>query len=351
MKKVAIVTFTYGNNYGQRLQNYALQNILKEYDLQVYTIPQRKVNCNFKQKIKKIINIHLTICDLYRDKLFKLFDKENIAYYNHCISENLEDFNIFNKFFDAFVTGSDQVWNPFSPDVNKSFFLTFTEKSKRIAYAPSFSIDELPEQYMEEYKEYIAGFEEGKISVREERGAEIIKSLEKEAQVVLDPTLLVDKSVWRSISKKPKINVPSRYILIYILGDYKKSSIDQYIKNNELEIIVLRKGTNEFSKTGPSEFLYLIQNAEYIITDSYHGTIFSILNHKQFRNVNRKTEKFSMGSRFSTLYKKVGIDSKKIYGEIDNGYLLDYELIDKKIEAERKKSQQFLDNIFLTNCK
>lgn len=347
MKKVAIITFTYGNNYGQRLQNYALQNVLKKYNLDVYTIPQRKKIHNFKQKIKKIINLRFTICELYRSKLFELFDKENIIYYKHFIAENLESFNVFNMFFDVFVVGSDQVWNPFSPDVNETFFLTFAEKSKRIAYAPSFSVDELPIECIEKYKKYISGFDNDKISVREDRGADIIKNLGGDSCVVLDPTLLVDKNIWGIVSKKPNIQIKSGYILMYILGNDKKSSIDRYAKNKGLEIIILKEGTKEFSKTGPAEFLYLIENAEYIITDSYHGTIFSILNHKQFRNISRETDEFCMKSRFLTLYDKLGIDPEEIYGEIDSSYLLDYNLIDEKIEHERKKSQHFLDNIFL----
>ena len=338
--KVGILTFTYGDNYGQRLQNLAMQEFLKVYFDEVYTIKQVPPVTSFKQTIKTLFDSERKT-KRERHKNFEQFDREYIEYYPIRISEkNAACFP--EKEFDYFVVGSDQVWSPYSPDVNSTMFLTFTERNKRIAISPSLSCEEIPETKIEQFTLYFDGIQN--ISTREYHGSEIVsRAIGREVPTLLDPTLMHDTKFWDKYSKEPSIPLPTQYCLCYCLG--AKNDLDDIkcvCKKLGLKLIDLMSD-KKFVTFGPSEFLYMIKNANLVITDSYHGTIFSYIFNVPFLNFMRRGSSVNMNSRFDTLYKKLGIEPR-ILGEVPAEEIMqiDFQDINKNIKNEQKIMKQFI---------
>lgn len=321
MNKVGILTFTYGDNFGQRLQNLALQEVITRLGFDVYTIPQ-------------ILPLNYKINNIERHSIFETFDKNYIKYYCEPIGDNYTPNGIDD--FKFFVAGSDQIWSPISKDVNKTFFLRFAPRYKRIAYAPSISTSKIPLRKSIIYFKYINGFR--KLSVREYKAKNILKKItNKSISVLIDPTLMFDASFWKKYEKKPNYNVPSNFILYYGLGDNDESQyIKDLAKDMECDYIILREGNKKFN-IGPSEFLYLIDNASAIATDSYHGTVFSIIYNKKLYYIKRKNNNIDMSDRFETLFYKLGISLDQ-----NSAVKFDYDKVKEKLNTEREESIKFL---------
>ena len=186
------------------------------------------------------------------------------------------------------------------------------------------------------------------ISVREESGAKIIKELTgRDAPVLVDPTLLLTREKWLTIAKPAKNKPKDKYLVTYFLGgvpkEYKKE-IKKFAKNNQLKIINLGdiKETKTYI-TGPSEFLDYINSCDIIFTDSFHGTVFSILFEKPFV-VYKRVGGSSMYSRIKTLLKMFKLESREYEKvRIDNSlFEIDYSHVPKILEIERSKSYNYL---------
>ena len=345
MKKsrVGIITFTYGDNYGQRLQNLAMQEFLKEYFDEVYTIKQIPPITSFKQIIKTLFDSERKI-KRQRHKNFEQFDRKYIKYHPISISEKNAD-RFPEKEFDYFVVGSDQVWSPYSPDVNSTMFLTFTSEDKRIAISPSLSCEEIPETKIEQFTSYFKGIHY--ISTREYKGSELVTQIiGREVPTLLDPTLMHNMTFWDKYSKEPSTPLSTQYCLCYCLGaknDLK--DIKCVCKKLGLKLIDLMSD-KKYVTLGPSEFLYMIKNANLVITDSYHGTIFSCIFNVPFLNFMRRGSSVNMNSRFDTLYKKLGIEPR-ILGDVEDEKIMtmDFETMKKNIENERKIVEHFVSMI------
>lgn len=348
MKKVAIMTIN-SINFGNRLQNYALQKIVSELGFQVETIKRLNhdlwINHGVNEKVKDLLRIIIGT----RKGLYLRFEKKYIKYSKYYALPNKVD-NKLEREFDYFISGSDQVWNPYYEHiVGESDLLLFTSRNKKISYAASFGTDRIPDEKKELYQEALGDFKV--ISVRENAGAEIVRNLIKgEVEVVLDPTLLLSSDQWRKLRRKPKYVPNGKYALVYILGE-QSVECTQYI--NELKekygfriYDILAK--NEYGKEpaiGPSEFLYLIEYAEIVISDSFHATVFSILFHKKVRTYNRKG--INMSCRIVTLAERLMIEhclnNEGIFFADCN---IDFKAIDELLEFERKKSIDFLLKAF-----
>ena len=344
--KIGILTFTYGDNYGQRLQNYAMQKILENKGHSVYTIKQNKPKISIKRKIKtslkKVIYFKTAQKVNQRAKSFELFDKTYIKYFPIILHGN-QDAKLINESFDMFIAGSDQVWSPFSSDVNENFFLTFADKEKRVAYAPSLAAEYIPENKKESYIHWIKGL--SYLSVREEKGAELIKDLTgRAAEVVLDPTLLLSKEEWLDIIQQPNKIINEKYILALYLGEEYQKQCEQISKQLNMKLVIINP---KISNESPSQLLYLIEHAKLVLTDSFHVTVFSIILHRPFITFDRQGNSINMSSRFQTLFNKLGIKNR-FWSEIEstpNEWLkMDYEFIDAKLNEEKVKSNQFLDH-------
>lgn len=377
MKKIGIITICDNNNYGNRLQNYATQEIIKEMGFEAETIvnivePELDPNFNLeaekqsklnfpkqfklRKTLKKIRLKTWTIINkkriqkdkLYRSDNFKNFTAENIKESGFYISENSIPNDLDGK-YDYFITGSDQIWNPNYRYGGKIDFLTFAKKYKRIALSPSFGISTIPLEYEERYRNWLSEMEY--LSIREESGLKIIKNLTgRNAELLIDPTLMFSKEKWLTISKKIT-DKPENYILTYFLGsdsNEARSAVEKVAKENNLEIInLLDLKQSEIYSAGPGEFLDLINCSSLVCTNSYHGTIFSILFGKPFIVFDRiENNKIVMSSRINTLLKKLNLEKRKsniIYNtDMKDLFNSDYVHAKDIIESERLKVYKYL---------
>lgn len=188
------------------------------------------------------------------------------------------------------------------------------------------------------------------ISVREEKGAEIVKNLtSQKAEVCVDPTLLLSANEWDEIIKKPEKMPKGKYIFTYFLGKYskkRKKYIYDFAKENNLEVVNLgRLQYLKYYYIDPSEFLYLLKNSEIVLTDSFHGSVFSIIYKKPFYIFEREENIKSMNSRIETLLNKFDLKERKIKNYSNKISLdCDYSKIDDILEKEKNKSMEFLKN-------
>lgn len=352
MKKIAIVTLNGYFNYGNRLQNYALQEFLNSLGFNVQTIRfnRDKKKNKYKpylSKVKKLItNPSAYSIEKKRHEVFIDFSNRYIAETERIFNVD-DDLTHLDLEFDYFVAGSDQVWNPSMNRVSSFFFLDFAEENKRIAYAPSFGISKLPDQVILDYQKWIK--EIPYLSVREEKGAKIIKDLTgREVSVLVDPTLLLTKEKWINVSKAAKKKPADEYLLTYFLGEipkeYKKQ-IKKIANVKGLKIINLGdKNEKDTYRTGPSEFIDYINDCSVFCTDSFHGAVFSILMEKPFIVYERKGA-VSMYSRIDTLLNKFNLTSRKDSNiKLDDVMDIDYSHVTTILEAERQKSIDFLRN-------
>lgn len=347
MKKVAIITICDNTNYGNRLQNYALHKVLKNMGIENSTLWDKSKNTLLK-KVKFIIKMIISVFDLSKRKSlsFEKFTYTNISNeYNDL--ENLEQ---INDKFDYFIVGSDQIWNYNFGHAKDKDFLKFADYHKTISYAPSFGISEVDSKWKSKISDGVNHIKY--LSVRENQGAKIIKKLtNRDAQVVLDPTLLLSKEEWHEIEKKPKKMMNEKYILTYFLGE-KSQKLNDEIKElsekNNFRIINLNNiDDKDFYTCGPSEFLYLFNRAEIVLTDSFHACVFSMIYNKPFYVFDRNTEGMKcMNSRLDTLLKTFKQEERKVGSleNIENVFLCDYSESYKILREKQIESLEFLQN-------
>ena len=346
---IGIVTFTYGDNFGQRLQNFALQEYLKKYDENVLTLPQKKPPKSKKtyiREIKKNIFHPIKAWDNHkRHMAFQKFDKTHIKYYKDVIGENQIPDGL-NDIFDFFVCGSDQIWSPFSADVNSTMFLTFAKQEKRVAYAPSIASEYIPDDKKELYKDYWQGFNE--ISVREANLKEYIENITGvKTTVHIDPTLLHSASFWNEAANIPECMPNKKYIFCYFLGESKYIGDMAAKYNNKDYQVVDIMNDKSYYAISPTEFLGLIKNSEFVLTDSYHGTLFSIIFHKPFIIVERDGAVVNMSSRFKTITKMFNIsDRYNTVLDVKDIYKIDFKYIDSVILKKQTETKDYFDRVF-----
>lgn len=346
--KIGIVTITELDNFGNRLQNYALQTYLMNMGFEVETFHnyitykyRKKISYKIKCILKGILKRNVEYwANVLKQNKFEIFDKKYInfsKYYStkEYISPEIE------KEYDYLVAGSDQIWNPdftFNFDFN---FMCNVNREKRVAYAASIGISEVPEKFREKFIMYINGIDN--ISVREYNGADIIEDLTgKKVQTVLDPTLLLEYQDWIQIEKKPKWIKDDKYILEYFLGSEKELKNiynNLYQERPDFEgvkriNINSKKLLKQFA-ISPQEFIWLIRNSKLVITDSFHGTVFSILLKTPFIHSFRRDDNFLMNSRIESLFKMLDIEyQKNIYDAHTKANRIESVLKVKRAEAE-----------------
>lgn len=352
--KVGIITMV-SDNYGNRLQNYALQQTMKKLGAEVETFhnPFLLSYSEWKHILKKPIKaIVYSLSEkrkgiFERECAFEKFNREYIAWSRFWLN-NPKHLLRIDGYYDRVVSGSDQVWNPESYNIDGRYFGTFVPSEKRFSYAASFGLTIIPEQRKSEWIEYLNGMNQ--ISVREEAGKQIVQELtQRVCTRHLDPTLLLDESEWRKIEHKPsKVDLPTKYILTYFLGkpdEEQQSYIQKMSKKRKCEILELNKADMPtLYSCGPAEFLYLIDHAECIFTDSFHGTVFSILFQKQFKVFERNGLKNSMSSRIDSLFDtlELGNSGCRYTGGQDEILLPTYESAMHILQKEKNRSVEYL---------
>lgn len=356
MKKVLIITIYDNKNNGNRLQNYAVYNLLKGYNIDVINLKNdRHFNYN---------DINFISYVKFLFSKFKLSRIERMKYGCRYYSERRKNFQKFsekinttNDFFsynnlskydcyDYLVVGSDQVWNPdFALD--DLYLLTGFEHGKKIAFTASFGVSELDLQNKKRVSNALKSF--SSISVREKAGKKIVESIlpNCNCEVLIDPTMLIDASEWEQQIVKPKYDCEKNYILVAFLGKADQKlllQLDEFAKKYNYKIIDLYREKQCWCSCGPSEFLYLERNASLICTDSFHSAVFGILFNVPLLIANRKDVKQSMDSRIDTLLKTFELEHLRYSGQIDDNILnTNFDKANKILERERKRAHAFLE--------
>lgn len=369
IKKIGILTFQRAYNYGAMLQAFALQQFLKKkndvkiidyYNNNVFGWYRILIRPFTKNPIRNILRFGKDLLFLNehykRNMHFENFINKNLDL-SECCSEN--NINSIVKRFDILITGSDQVWNKnIVGELSDIYTLRFNKDSKikKISYAASVGDVSLIEENQEEYKRKLSNLDE--ISVREEDAKEkLSKILDKKILVALDPTLLLRKENWESVIKDCTNlnNVNEKYIFSYVveMNENYLKIVNELSRMTGLRVIhcdIKNPGYNNILKSGycegPFEFVNYIKNAEYVVTTSFHGTVFSTIFHKNFFVIPHK----KTGARVTNLLNKVGINNRTFntFEEFKNvnykSIKTDWRQVDKNIEKERAKSIEWLSN-------
>lgn len=346
-------------NYGNLLQNYALQQILLNYADHVDTIWHEKenflpfigLNFTWKELIKYYLNwkqFRSFYCQKYlgaemvRQGKNREWSKRNI-----CTRTDVKELKTIADCYDYFVVGSDQVWNPYFGDL-KHNFLNFAPYEKRIAYAASIAAPEIPLEKQNIYENGLKGMKY--ISMREEEGAQQVeRMIGRKVPVVADPTMLLSLQEWEKVSRQPAWFNNQHYLLTYFLGARPNDIIREIAKREHLMIINLLDLENyDTYVTGVDEFIWAVQHADLIYTDSFHGTVFSILFQRPFVVCNRIGHKEfnQMSSRIDTLLQYFGLENRR--GTQVNGYQINNPLeiaygdTETVIQRERIRADEYL---------
>lgn len=287
--KVGIITWHYYPNFGSSLQVFALQEVVRQLGASVYILNYRNPKLNHISEQKEYSRYLLSLSLGKMVKRFsyphlyfmrKYLNQTHVSYSNDEIIEQTED-------LDLVICGSDQIW---APNVfNPVYFATFAKpETRKISYAASIGLNDLPEDLVPEYKRLLSDF--SAISIREDEGKELLKKrCGIESTVVLDPTLLHDTDYYKRIQRRVH-GIKGKYLFCYFLNEnhHYKEKVEKYAKAHDLKIIGVsaRKDDsvwmNTLTNLGADHYLWLIDNADAVMTDSYHGTIFSLLYHKDF---------------------------------------------------------------------
>lgn len=312
------------------------------------------------RKFGTYIKNTISFKDVFLQKLkgkkikFRQFEQDNLIFSNKVYS--LKEIKNCQNNYSAIIVGSDQVWNHEFSFVIQPYFLEFIDnKVKKISFAASFGVNSIPNSYFERYAKWLKSFDF--LSVREKSGADIIKQIANiDASIVLDPTLLIEAKEWNKlIDSVPKTK--EKYILCYTLSAENTLAIDIAKKiavNKKYKIIKIGNSKEDINipnietrwQVGPLEFLTLIRDAEIIVTNSFHGTAFSINFGKPFYcTLNKANTRIG---RILDLLKLVGLEDRIIYSASEFSQkeinIASGNVNTLKLNEERIKSISFLQN-------
>lgn len=352
IKSIAIITLYDNINIGNKLQNYAVQELMKKYADNVTTFTYSEAaelapDMGWKGRIAACIGFPKKPAQKKRAIIKRRhnFERFSNTYLNISPPKKFADYFFMDTAqYDAYIAGSDQVWHNWSNTEKEMeyFFLKFVPESKRYCISPSFGFEEIPKEMRKYYKTGLEGFRY--LSCREKDGCDLIKKLTgKEAECLIDPTLMFTPQQWNAISRKPYYEIPDKYMLVYFLGEKSGTAIQEIEKianEKKLEIVdIFSLDQLDYYVTAPDEFLYLVSHADFVCTNSFHASVFSILYKKQFMHFKRIDSAGAMMSgRNKTLYSKLNITF--------NEEICDYYGTDKALEEERQKMFLYLEKIF-----
>lgn len=352
-KKVAIATLGGKFNYGNRLQNYALQFFINKNfkDMEVFSIEntpfgnQQKFLVRAYRKFKSFIKPKQSRS---KTRKFNAFNKninfDKTQYY-------FENSNLINQKYDYVVVGSDQVWNEEMSNNLITFLLPYVDKEKRISYAASIAKKELSSFEKGAFKRYLNTFKA--ISVREGNAAELLQPYtQKQVEVLVDPTLLLTSQEWAEVERKPFCKVPQKYVLSCFLSEQNEEAKKLVLKIKELgyEVIDVTNPNNKYGNIGPAEFLYLERNASLILTDSFHSIVFSIINKVPVVHIEREGNFSSITARIENLERIFNVKFKTLKDakkeKVENLFKFNLKNTDEILNKEREKSLNFLTHAF-----
>lgn len=353
VKKVAIITYSRAYNYGSALQTFALNCFLRSLGNDVKTIDYttRKQRDIYKlfEPITGVLSVFRNVHSLMNysklDKHKKNFDE--FLSRNVPMTAKTQKLESLNGDFDYFVCGSDQIWNVQCTDFNPNYMLSFvTDKQKCVAYAPSLGAGACNELTKETISQYTSRFKA--LSSREIKSSSIIESAtQRQVEKVLDPVFLLSSNEWSQIASDKLLK--GDYILGYFIGDVAgmRDFAEQLSKSRNLPVVVIYKNLRDlkynfknYYEVGPAEFVSLVKNASYVVTNSFHAVSFSLIYKKDFWAF---VEPGSSDTRVSDLLDGVGLNDRIVNNCQSNDFLkaipyssLDFRVLEDKIETSKK---------------
>lgn len=418
-KRIKLITFAPHPNFGTCLQSYALNNVLQRmgHDVEfIYNgreIPPLTFSMYVKKSISKIARKILSESMLillkerlgkrtrgkksssndpvvlqlpdYRmlywlsklpgyEKCFKMYKCKNLQWrkvYQFTYEDNNfkmrriythKQYNEVVADTDIFITGSDQIWNPYCGGFNPMMFVEFGKDKKRIAYSSSIAQPEIPQQIKERMKQDLLKFKY--IGVREQRSVELLNVLlgRTDIRLVVDPTYLLSMEEWMEFGEKAVLEfpLPKKYIFCYFVGDKRKEIYEQMVQDVKKftgidDVVTLecynRKlnygGGKLYKDGGPYEWVYLLRHASYICMDSFHATVFALKFKKEFvhalKNSDDETE--SQNTRMYDIFNRYGLSHKIYFPSSSESWQLpiDYSKVTPIMELEIENSIKFLE--------
>jgi len=372
MNKIALISVHNDPNYGSALQAYALAYLIKREgrDCEYINYTPIANQTGLKRWIKELVKTILKFIRVIKEtpseysywhtpefmeyrRVFTNFHDLRIPFSEKLYNPN--SIHEANNNYERFIVGSDQTWSPYVTRAKNNInFLRFVEKGKiRGSYAPSLGTCHLSEEYMSSLKEHLSGFDY--LSCRESHNAHVLtKQIGKEVHYVLDPTLLVSSDEWLNIAES--IEMPSKYILCYILGT--KKCISDYAENlgntKKLPVFYIvsrpeyQNKVYSLHNVTPGQFITLISKATYIVTDSFHGSLFSINFNRQFYAFTKRAavEGSIDNDRIGDFLEVVGLPERLIRDD-DYAHLpdIDYKMINDTIGSLRQQSLKYLKQL------
>lgn len=383
--RIGIISLCHKNyNYGGMLQAYALpkafekigvssrqicyEGIKSPWNTQKHkSYLQKFMEMNMRQKRQILIikfkesqtrKVRQEYRFSKRRERFDEFLKENI-YHDDTVYINSNIDTLKDK-YDAFVVGSDQVWNNFISNMYMTL-VGFAPENKKFSYAASIAKPELDNRDRKLFGEHIGEFE--KISVRESSAVNLLKEVtDKAVEVVADPVLLPGKNEWDKIAVLPKLK--HKYVFGYFLGNdmAANKTLRRIMKKTELplEMIPYTRFIYNFTdkkyadinltESGPREFIGLIKKSEYVVTDSFHAMVFAVIYHKNFIVLDREksVKERSMNSRIKDFLETIGLESRLVDTVKESDILydkIDWKQVDKKLNEIIDKSYAYLREI------
>ncbi len=362
MFKIGILTFHDTLNYGASLQSYALQEKISQMGAMVEVIDYKCIKFVkeyspifiSQMSMRKILYMLLTLrTNIIKTRKKNRFQKKYIRMSRPYNNRNIQS---SNNEYDIFITGSDQVWNWHLTDFDKTYFLDFVkEDTKKYSYAASFGLASIEAEKYEEYKELLSKFSE--ISIRENTGRRILSELyEGRVNVSVDPVLLLTAEEWENIAITPRI---SDYILLYSINDtiaYEYAvKLAKKTKKKLIYINAPIKRIGPFKRVasiGPDEFMGWIKQAEYVVTDSFHGVVTSILFKKKFVAFQNRRTEANTNSRIYDLLNRLDLIDRIVCDLSQMNVIceeISYHTVENKLNECIQDSDSFLKNIIGDN--
>lgn len=376
--KVGICACWSSRNYGSMLQAFATQVVIENlgYESEYILYQKKKTPFFLIRQLPRLINR-----DLLFDKMLLLrknirlipepavrtslkqreeaFHRFETCYYRHFsrIYHGYNDLCRGARKYDTIVVGSDQLWTPGGLASGFYNLMFVPDEVNKVSYAASFGVSRIPWYQTKRTREYLSRI--NYLSVREVKGAEIIRTIAgRKAKVVADPTLLLNRREWETLIPVRQL-LKQPYLFCYFLGENPEHRrlaadlqdltglpvvttpfLDSFVKEDR------KFGTWQMFDAGPDDFVNLIRGAEYILTDSFHGSVFSILHHKKFLTFDRFSEgRNSRNSRIDSLCSLLGLENRRYQGRIETIFQdIDYTEVDRKIDEFRKYSLDYLSD-------
>lgn len=379
MKKLGICICYQHRNYGSQLQSYATTAELKKRGIDFEIIRYKKkltlkliikliprlfnpvflsdrVLIRYQKRFKLMLHPELKKQNNIRNTCLAKFSKERFKSLSP-VYRGYDELCRASQKYDGVMVGSDQLWAPGGITSNFYNLMFAPDKSIKISYATSFGVSKIEKKLRPVYSKFLSRMDY--ISVRENSGKDLVENLsDKTAEVVVDPVLLLTKDDWdREIPNTKLYDQP--YIFAYFLGKSAayRNSVTEFAHKKGLRIVTTHhmdsynKADENFGDIvsfdiGPAEFVNLIRNAEYVFTDSFHGSVFSVIYQKKFMVFDRyKNDSISSkNSRIDSFCENYMLESRRYSNDIyavENE--IDYTAVLKKVNEHRQLSLDFLD--------